>query len=472
MAAATPSPNSASLAATRGRPRRARCARALALAAWLASGCSAEPMPNVVLIAIDTLRRDHTSVYGYERDTTPRLRRFAEQGVRFDQAYAPMSLTGPAFATLLTGQYPVTHRLIKNGPRLAGEHRTLAEILAARGYQTAAVVSSFVLKERFGFAQGFELFADEFEPQTASVGSVDAWEGHPVEGAFDRRAGATSEIALSWLAEGRDPGRPFFLLLHYFDPHTPYSPPGAFSALFDPEAVRGDRLQEAVRRYDAEIAFTDHEIGRVLDAVDRELAGQPTLVVITADHGEALEEHGYLGHGAHVFEEEVRVPLLSRWPGRIRGGRTLVEPVELVDLLPTILDLIGVAEGAAGLPGRSLGPALLGHGRLEASRPVFLHRGHYREGMLGGAVPVKGEKYAIVANRWKYIDGPEQGTRELYDLEHDPAERINRYYTAPDRAAELAARLAAWRKTYTTTGSEPEVAPEDRAGLEALGYTE
>ena len=246
-------------------------------------------------------------------------------------------------------------------------------------------------------------------------------------------------------------------------------PPPGFAGRFDPGAG-ADALARDVARYDEEIAFADAELGRLLGALDRlGLAGN-TIVVVTADHGEGLMDHGHMEHGVHVYEEQVRVPLVVRWPGHV-APRRIEGPVELADVRPTLQELLGLPPGAA-FEGRSLAPALLTGAALDPERPIHLYRRHFA-GEQRGEAYVKGEKFGVRVGRWKLIDGPEEGTRELYDLEADPHERVNRIDDEPDVAADLSARLAAWRAGRTGAAGAPlQVSPEERERLRALGYTE
>jgi arylsulfatase A-like enzyme len=451
-------------------------AAGLVLAAACRPGVPAEPPPNLLLVTLDTTRRDHLSVYGYERDTSPFLRRFAESGVRFERAYAPACVTAPSHATLFTGAYPIGHGVTKNAVPLANEHETLAERLRASGYQTAGVASSFVMDARFGWDQGFERWDDEFVPDETGWRTERWYEFEMEDGVFDRRADHTTDRALAWLRDQRDPARPFLLFVHYFDPHDPYIPPAPFDRRFATAPGEAPSLADALRgrefvdRYDGEIAFTDAELGRLVDGLDALGLAARTVVVVTADHGEGLLQHGQMTHGANVHEEAVRVPLLVRWTGRIAPGRTLDAPVEGVDLLPTLLTLAGApADGA--LPGRSLAPALLGDGPLDPVRPVFLHRRPYDRQVLHGEA-VDGEQFAVVHEGWKWIEGTRDGTRALYDLTRDPHETENVAEREPARARVLAERIAGWRARHGGAAPAAEVAPEDRARLRALGYAD
>ncbi len=459
---------------TRGRRRGAGAALALLLL-LAAGGCTpaasgSKTRPHLLLVTMDTTRRDHCSVYGYARPTTPTLERLAREGARFDRAYAPSATTGPTHATLFTSQYPISHRVIKNGRVLDEGVQTLAEHLRSAGYQTAAIVSSFVLDRRFGYAQGFDVYRDEFTRQ-GTTWQMDTWEGRRMDGVFDRRAPETTDLAIEWL-RGRADDRPFFLFVHYFDPHFPYVPDSSLLARFRDDASGKDPLAAAIAAYDAEIAGTDQQIGRLLDTLDGLGIAEETLVLVTADHGEGLMQHGYMYHGAQIWEEQVRVPLLLRWPGRIPPGRTLAGPVEFVDLAPTLLELMGLAAAAFDSPGRSLAGVLRGSETLPPDHPVFLHRRHFEPRTVEG-MSVRGEKLGILLGRWKYVVGEAEQTRELYDLVRDPLEADNVVARRPEEAAHLDRRIAEWRRRYERP--DPTRAPlseDSRERLRALGYVE
>jgi arylsulfatase A-like enzyme len=463
--------------AERGRLRGRR--GLLALGAWLGLLCAGIPAqagerPNLLLICVDTLRADRTSVYRYVHPTTPSLGAFAARGALFELVHAPMSETAPSTASILTGQYPARHGLLRNGLRLGEEARTLAEVLAGQGWQTAAIVSSFPLSARFGLAQGFDRFDDEFDPARASV-SLEEWEGNRIPAGFDRRADETTRRAQRWLW-ARDRARPFFLFVHYFDPHSPYAVPKGFDPQLPLPPARDDAIGSSleyrleVRRYHEEIAFADHQIGELLEVVEREGLTDDTLVVVTADHGEGLLDHGHWLHGLDIYEEAVRVPLLVRWPGRIEAGLRVPGPALLVDLAPTLLELLG-AEGGGPFDGRSLAGRLLGRpGELPAA-PAYLYRRRFEKGVVDG-IRVNGELFGVRLGRFKLIDHPEGDSDELYDLERDPGERRNLIESAPEEAAKLRDLLEAWRRTHA--GPKPQAPPgeDERRALEALGYVE
>ena len=328
--------------------------------------------PNVLLVTLDTTRADRGDPTGAHGVAVPTLDAIAREGARFDRAFAQIPVTGPSHATILTGRGPWEHGNLLNGLALPPALPLLSEVLRAEGYATAAFVSGFVLDGDLGFARGFDVYDDDF----AGTG---AWR-ETAPGAFvamatrrlrpddvlERRGDRTVDAALAWLARPRD--RPFFLWVHLFDPHGPYEPPPPWDTRYyagDPRDP-GHRSMEQVAgvapylrasiagitdaawvqaQYEGEISFADQQAGRILEAVDRD----DTLVVYTADHGESLGEHGvWFNHGDDVYDESTHVPLAMRWPARIAAGTVVATPVELTDLAPTILDLVGVPSRLGG----------------------------------------------------------------------------------------------------------------------------
>jgi arylsulfatase A-like enzyme len=436
---------------------------ALLAAAILALSCRApqESAPNLLLVTVDTLRADHCSAYGYPQPTTANLDRVAAAGVRVDPVYAPMSITGPSHSTIFTGAYPLTHGVVANGSVLGGEATTLAEILATRGYHTAAVVSAFPLNARFGFAQGFAAYDDEFRaPGTVKA---EVWNGEKVGRAFDRRADETTQRAIRWLEQHAREPRPFFLWVHYFDPHLPYDPPEPFRSRFAPPGPSPRGMP--VGTYDGEISFADHEMGKLLDFLDGSGLAPKTLLVVTADHGEGLKEHGRMEHGYWIYEEEVRVPLVFRWPGQLPASKIVAGPAGLVDAAPTILELLRVPAPIGAFEGRSLVPALLGEASAEPGRRIYLQR---------QSIEIRGVRVAqfgLRAGQFKYIESTPEAERELYDLVADPDETRNLCAERAPTCDDLRAELARWRAGRDHP-PEQALAAEDRAALQALGYVQ
>ena len=454
---------------------------AMAMLACLIYGCGGgaeSDRPNLVLVTIDTLRADHCSCYGYERQTTPYLDHLAESGVLFDAAYAPTAVTGPTHATLFTGLYPFVHGVVRNGLVADDTRPTLAEVLRAEGYVTAGFVSSYVVSGRFGFARGFDHFDDDFEGAEPTFYARE-WEGEKIEGQFDRRAADTNARVLDWLATTVRQ-KPFFLWVHYFDPHQPYVPPPPYDSKFldrnDPAPKQRD-----IARYDGEILYTDTELQRLVAAVERAAPADRTLLVVTSDHGEGLMDHGWPGHGPLLYEEDVRVPLLVRWPGRFRAGR-VERPVALLDLMPTLLELFDVPQDEMFLQGRSLVPLLDGAQPGADAPPVYVQRRAYESKQLSQhayatgdeqvSLEILGDKFAVRRGRWKYIEAREEATRELYDMELDPRERHDLSDERPQVVDELSRIIALWlteQLDLATTLSQ-NISPEDLRRLRAIGY--
>lgn len=439
--------------------------------------------PDILLVTFDTTRADHTSAYGYHRPTTPRIEEVARDGIQLDAAYAPMATTTPSHASMFTSLVPRTHGLTRNGMSLSGKPVTLAEILDRAGYRTHAVVSSYPVSREFGLARGFATYDDHFEEGQGSKvdskrGSGETrWEGMIVKGAFDRRGNVTREHAIDWLetngglAPAEKSGRPpYFLWVHFFDPHHPYNPPADEAALFPPE---GDsELAGQIARYDADIHFADRQLGILLDRLRAAGTLDRTLVVVAGDHGEGLGDHGWLFHGLMIYEEAVHVPLIVRWPAGLPRGRHQPAPVELIDLAPTILDLAGVAERPPAAQGKSIAPVLRGTAKDDPERLIFLERRSYVGKEFEGR-NVSGEKTAVRAGRWKYIEAPAENDFELYDLSSDPKELDNRYDAERETATRLADMLAAWRRTTPVAPPEQApVKPDSAEKLRALGYVQ
>lgn len=406
----------------------AALAATAALAWWWAPSASpswpahALERGNLLLVTVDTLRADRLT------DTTmPRLSAFAKTAHRFPVAYAHAPLTLPSHASMLTGLLPQTHGVRGNGAfRLDEAQVTLAERLQSAGYRTGAFVGAFVLDSRFGLAQGF----DHYE-------GVDDDREFAADFAFvERRAPAVLAGAERWILDAGQ-ARPWFAWVHLFDPHAPYDAPRA----------------AGLSPYDDEVRFADAALGRFLDRLAAGGALARTLVVVTADHGESLGEHGESTHGLFVYEATMRVPLVVSGPGL--GAAEHTSPAAHIDLVPTVLDALGLPEDPA-LPGRSL--------RLvedqASGRPIYLEA---LDGWLtAGAAPVT----AVVADGLKFIDLPEP---ELYDLASDAGETRNLFVVEPARAGPLAETLRAMASGAGPASTAPRD-PEAEARLRSLGY--
>jgi arylsulfatase A-like enzyme/Flp pilus assembly protein TadD len=396
----------------------ARIAQALAslpLAALLAAcGAAPEPAagPNLLLITVDTLRADRLGAYGHAAAATPHLDRLAAEGVRFDQAATVAPLTLPAHVSILTGRYPFRHGVRDNlNYALPSEASTLPEVLAAAGYATGGFVGAYVLRAKTGIAQGFDNYTD-FEP--AARGS-DLAVGHEIE----RPAAAVVADALAWIG-GRS--GPFFAWVHLFDPHLPYAPPPPFEELY-----RG-------APYDGEIAYVDEAVGVLLRGLAERGHGGDTLVVVAADHGEGLGDHGEERHAFLLYDETVRVPLVLWAPGVLPAGAAVAGQASLVDLRPTILGLLGVPDPEAEeIDGADLRPLI--------ADPSAAGRPAYAEAVTPRIELGWSELRAVRAEGFKLIDGPRP---ELYDLRADPEETTDLFAASPRRAAAMRELLRTW----------------------------
>ncbi len=432
---------------------------------------AADPRPNLLLVSLDTTSADHLSDYGYARPTARTLEALAREGVRFEAAYAPSSTTGPTHASLFTSVHPITHGVRKNGHVLGSDFQTLAALLTTAGYEAGAVVSSYVLNRKFGYGRGFDVYDDDLS-QAETPSGITLWEGLEVEGRFYGRADDTTRRALDFLDGREDPARPFFLFVHYFDPHDPYIPPSDFTPPFSPGAKEALKLNRLIFLYDTLIAYTDQEVGRLLEGLRERGLEEDTVVMVVADHGEGLMQHGHMAHGVHIYEEAVRVPFIVRWPGRLAAGKVVGGPVALLDVAPTFLGLARI-EGGEAFAGRDLSAVLRGEETEPDGRPIFLFRRTYEGGEVAPGVYARGQKFGVRDGRWKLIEGKEEGTLELFDLQSDPQEMRNVAADHPERVAELRARVAAFRAEHERVATpEAPLSPEDRARLEALGYGE
>lgn len=418
------------------------CSLALALAAagggtlgcgggTAGSGADPAPAPPIVLISVDTLRSDRLPAYGYEDGETPAIDRLRSDSILFKYAYSPSPLTLPAHASMLSGLLPPEHGVRDNvGYRYdAATVPHLPAILRRRGYDTAATVSSFVLRGISGLGEDFDLYDD----QIAAAGLAED------VGSAQRSGDLTLERAREWL-RSRDPSseRPFFLFFHLYEPHTPYDPPEPWAS----------RHRSA---YDGEVAAADAYVGGLLDELERLGHYDPALIVFTSDHGESLGEHDYLEHGPFLYREAIQVPLLIKLPGGRRGGETVTAPAQLTDLTPTVLDLLGEP-----IPKEIGGASLLTLGaeprRLFAE--TVYPRLHFGWSDLA----------SIIEYPHHYIHGPDP---ELYDLATDPGELNNLLSERRSIATKLRRELDRYDRSLEAPGEEDL---ETTRRLAALGY--
>jgi len=403
------------------------------VAPLLLAAVTAAPPANLLLVTIDTLRADRLHAYGHAIDT-PATDALARTGVVVEDATVQVPQTRPSHASLLTGRQPYEHRIRDNfSPPLDRSTPTMATLLQARGYDTAAFIASVVLTASSGLDRGFAFYDDPFSPTSAAV----------VEGE-ERRGDEVVSSALAWLGKKR--ARPFFAWVHLYDPHAPYAPPEPY------------RKQYAGRLYDGEVAYADAQVGRLLDFLERQGLRGRTLVAVTSDHGEGLGDHREDEHMMFLYDSTLRVPLLLSWPGVLPAGARVKGQFRSVDLLPTVLELLGLPPSPGS--GASRAAALKTGARIPDNES-------YAESLYGsihfGYAPLR----ALRAEGWKYVDAPRS---ELYDLRADPGEGKNLLDLRGQVGERMRDRL---RRHDAALARAAPVLPPDAGTMErmaALGY--
>ncbi len=426
----------------------------LVVAAGVSTGCSDRGTPdlrgwNVLLLTLDTLRQDRVGIYGHETARTPTLDALGAGGVVFDHAVAATPTTLASHTSILTGLHPPRHGVRGNAfYSLPDSQTTLAEILEGAGYRTTAVVGSTVLGRRYGLAQGFEKY-DDASDTMARTAEFDAM----------RPAHEVTRAAILKTRDWIPGGQPWFLWAHYYAPHLPHTPRPAFTP---PEA---DPMDPGVA-YDAEVAFMDHQVGVLLDAMKNRGLLDRTLIVVVGDHGEGFAgPHEERTHGMFVYHDTQRVPLIIRADGGIRGGRRTDRVVGHVDLVPTILDLIEI-ETELDFQGASFRD-VLETGKREDPAPTSVV---YSETLLPWEAYGWSPLFAIRDDRFKLIEGP---FPELYDLAADPDESRNLAAEQPELVSRMRARIRSVRDASDASSARAgAIMPDDDDlhRLEALGY--
>lgn len=348
---------------------------------------SAKEKYNILLITLDTVRADHLSYAGYNKITTPNIDQLAKKSIVFRNAYAPVPITLPAHVSILTGLYPQTHSVHDNSIfKLRNSVETMAELLKNYQYRTVAFVSSIILNHQYGLNQGFDLYDDNIK--------YDAY-NNPIG---ERKAEQTTEAACKWIRKSE---APFFMWVHYFDPHFPYKPPKPFSEKYAPNL------------YDGEIAYVDNSIGSLLSCIYKKYKKSNLIILLVGDHGESLGEHGEDRHGILLYNSTLRVPFILHFPEQ--NHFVINHNVSLVDLLPTLLDYLKLPVPKY-IEGKSLLPIIKNQNHLDKQRILFFETFMpyytYRWSPL----------FAILIDNYKYIKAP---LSELYDLEKDPLEASN-----------------------------------------------
>ncbi|MDP6409755.1 MAG: sulfatase-like hydrolase/transferase [Planctomycetota bacterium] len=429
------------------RTRRFSHAPWLLFCAAAAASCgapAAEPRAapsSVLLVTIDTLRADRLGCYGHTRAHTPNIDGLATRGVRFERALSVAPLTFPAHVSLMSGTIPPHHGARDNGVfRAVEELDLLAEVLRETGLRTAAFTAAFVLDSQFGLDQGFEEYGDV--PQRVM---------HPKGMLEHRSAAEVNAEAFAWL-NTLDESEPFFLWLHYFEPHLPYPPPNE-----RPAALRD-------HPYDAEVSNADRALGQVLARLEELGRGEETLVVLTSDHGESLGEHGEASHSFFVYQAVLHVPLIFSHAS-LPAGSTVSSNASLVDVMPTLLELLEIEGPPLPPPARSLAASVRGAASTASSPPPPVYFESLNSLLNYGWAPLQG----VTLGDDKYIRAPRA---ELYDIARDPAELSNLLATDAERARALEEMLVALLAANPgREGAERELSDSDRVRLAGLGYT-
>jgi len=453
-------------------------------------GASGRPEPRpgdrpIVLITLDTTRADMLGAYGSTAGVTPRLDELARAGVVFDNAYAPMPQTLPSHATMLTGLMPRAHGALENMYVLDDRFETMASSAGRRGYATGAFIGALAIEAATGVDNGFETF-----DQPRGEWNEDR-KGHPPQ----RKAQEVTDAALAW-ADSLDGDRPYLLWAHYYDPHgddnRSFKPPKRHYDAVEPAVAQrevdarrqrfGDLkpkggLPTFWRGYLAELRYTDEQVGLLLDGLDERGLLDDAIIVVVGDHGEGLYEHGEKGHGTHLWEEMLRVPLFVVHPDGTGAGRRVAARVVLQDIEPTVKHMAmgQVQSKRHELLGVDLWAAVLSENE-PPERPVFLERPHYGEERIqwrGQGRLQYGFLTAVLDGRHKLVREPD-GSTTLYDLEADPDELVDISTQDPEASARLTALIEAWLVDCPSddpgSGSQVEAGSEREEALRQLGY--
>ena len=470
----------------------------------------ADGAPNLVLVVLDTVRRDHLSTYGYPLETSPALTRLAGEGIRYDQARVNGVWSLPSHATFFTGDHPSLHGAHYEHWMLDEDRETLAEALAGFGYQTVCITGNPLISRWLGTAEGFEVLEESWRAHWIQE-SLNLWRVlRPVwDRDHDKGGAAGVRFLRRWLAEDRDPGRPFFLFVNVMDPHAPYNDvPAPYQARFLPDgvsrrdarridaevffhhvfasplALSDEEILSVRRSYDGATLYGDAVLGDIVDSLDANGLTGDTLVVVTSDHGELLGEHDLWGHVHSLYDELLRVPLVMRFPGHIAAASVSGAPVQGIDLVPTLLSAAGVPQGAwPSARGLDL-TATWTPGALVPARATVAE--HFTPSMLPTTADqtMAGDLDGLFVRRRGVIRGPTKytvssgGEERLFHLAQDPAEEKDRAGDLPDPLAASRATLGDWVETEGVAWSDsvqvqgPELDPATRQRLQELGYIE
>jgi arylsulfatase A-like enzyme len=427
---------------------------------------------NVLLITVDTLRADHLSCYGYPFPTSPNIDNLSKEGVLFLSSRTPIPTTSPAHATLMTSLYPQNHNVIMNLAPMDENITTLAEVLKENGYTTAAVVSAWPLKkEGSGLEKGFDFYEDSFKNYYRGVQA-------------EQFADKATNKAINWLHKNKE--KKFFLWVHYFDPHFPYYEHAdlhnlLFKVKKKEEKKSLSKTEDIIYRYDREIAFADFYIGRLLDVIKKWNLESDTIIIFTADHGESLGEHDYTGHGKYLYEPSLYIPLIIKHPEKILEGKIIKREVSLLDIMPTILDFLGIPTKII-LLGESLVPLITGNDQEKYNRlhyfisfktdlaniPIL---SNVKRSQFAKSFP---ERIALLKDNIKVIYSANDNTLEMYNIKSDPPEIENLANKNDELSKKLTSELILWFNKTKSSGYTKNkyllLKEKDIKVLKSLGY--
>lgn len=408
-----------------------------------------KPGLNVVLVSGDTLRADRLGCYGNRFVATPHLDRLAASGVLFENVTTVAPLTLPAHTSLFTGTYPMYHGIEDNGTYVEADQITLAEILKDQGYATGAFVGAFVLDSRWGLNQGFDRYFDNFDTSKYERNRLDQ---------AQRPGGEVLEEALPWLDSVKQ--GPFFAWIHLYDPHAPYDPPEPYRTQYEGQPWG---LYGRGGRYDGEVAYLDSVVGRLWSWLEREGLDETTLLAFIGDHGESLGEHGEGTHGFFIYGATTQVPFILVTPYREMRGRRVEAQVRIIDVMPTVLDLLGL-----DIPPHLQGVSLLS---LASGQEEDLDLAAYSESRYPRNHYGWSELRSLRTSMFHFISAPHP---ELYDLRVDPLEEKNLAPQRPEAVRQFSAQIDEIVALHTDEGAEDkgsaDLDPETQAQLAALGY--
>lgn len=432
--------------------------------------------PNIVFISIDTLRADRLGCYGYKKVATPNIDSLAQRGVRFSKAFAPVPITLPSHASMMTGLHPLNLGCISNRWIISEEVLTLPEILKQHGYYTASFISGYPLFSSFGFGQGFLYYDEQLRDYSYPFKKLKhCFIVRIIEGmrliadlSGTRQAEETTDSAISWLRKNER--RSFFLFIHYWDPHKPLFTPARYHQKdFHPNTSWLQRLSRFIPifrnyAYDSEIAYVDYQISRILSTIDGLNLSGKTIIIFTADHGEGLGDHNYNDHVARLYQEQIHIPLIMIYPEHLPAGKTVSSLVRLQDIMPTLLELLNLPVPKS-IDGVSLISRIYGKEKeedliLQASAQSQNEAPHYN-------------LWAVMHKEWKLIYQLDKKENiELYNLNDDPHELVNLERKIPLQESQLKNLLIPWQQIWENKHIKKEIIEYKEAieRLKTLGY--